>query len=92
MLDSLSVESTKWIASLPVEVDYTLSSYRTMMEGIGGHGSGSAENLVAAQALKDAIMAHFISLHQKKGNLFYHVNGAFHTYVYRENLCCPVLV
>lgn len=78
-LDSLSSESKRWIAPLPLQVDYSLSGYASMMEGMGEHGSGSAENLVASQALKDATMAYFIASHQEKGNLFYHINGAYHT-------------
>ncbi len=82
-LDSLSMASRKWIAPLPLAVDYSLPGYKSMMETMGQHGSGSAENLVASQALKDATMAHFIAAHQKEESLFYHINGAYHTQDYQ---------
>lgn len=78
-LDSLSAESEKWIASLPLSVDHSSPGYKAMMENMGGHGPGTPENLVASQALKDATMASFIFKHQKMGNLFLHINGAYHT-------------
>ncbi|HYF71120.1 MAG TPA: ChaN family lipoprotein [Ohtaekwangia sp.] len=78
-LDSLSPAIKQWIAPLPLVVDYSLSGYKSMLEGMGEHGGGSARNLVASQALKDATMASFIARHQTKGNLFYHVNGAYHS-------------
>src|SRR5690606_25570583 len=77
-LDSLSQQIQAWMTPLPLEVDYDLSGYKAMMEGMGQHGSGTARNLVAAQALKDATMAHFIAAHCA-GTLFYHINGAYHT-------------
>ncbi|WP_276370509.1 ChaN family lipoprotein [Chryseolinea sp. H1M3-3] len=82
-LDSLQLESKKWMTPLPLQVDYSLTSYKSMMEQMGQHGSGSGKNLVASQALKDATMAHFIAMHQKKGNRFFHVNGAYHTQDYQ---------
>lgn len=78
-LDSLSPEIKQWIAPLPLVVDYSLSGYKSMLEEMGDHGGGSARNLVASQALKDATMATFIARHQKRGSLFYHVNGAYHS-------------
>lgn len=36
-------------------------------------------NLVAAQALKDATMAHFIARHGAAGRLFLHFNGVYHS-------------
>ena len=78
-LDSIHIDSKKWIAPLPLEVDYSLSSYKAMMEGMGQHGDGSARNLVTSQALKDATMAHFISINLMNEGIFYHVNGAYHS-------------
>ncbi len=78
-LDSLQAESRNWMSPLPLSVDYTLPGYRAMLEGMGQHGPGSAENLVASQALKDATMAHFIQTHVVKGGIFYHINGAYHS-------------
>lgn len=78
-LDSLSNKTREWMTPLPLEVDYDLPGYKAMIEGMGQHGSGSAKNLVAAQALKDATMAHFINMHHSPGSAFYHINGAYHS-------------
>lgn len=78
-LDSLSAEAKALIAPLPITVDYAQSTYKEMAEGMGSHGGGSAKNLVAAQALKDATMAHNILKHLQDGQVFYHLNGAFHS-------------
>ncbi len=78
-LDSLSTESKRWMSPPPLQVDYSLPGYQAMLEGMQQHGAGSAENLVASQALKDATMAHFIRQHVKPGGVFYHINGAYHT-------------
>ena len=82
-LDSLSSESKKWMAPLPIGIDYSLSGYKAMMEGMGQHGNGSAANLVASQALKDATMAHFIAANLVEGGVFDHINGAYHTQDYQ---------
>lgn len=77
-LDSLSDMAKTWIAPLPVEVDLTLPGYQDMIASMGGHGGNSgAENLVKAQAIKDATMAHFI-LKNKTGK-FLHFNGSYHS-------------
>lgn len=79
-LDSLSDQSKAWIAPLPVEVDLQLPGYRKMIEEMGGHGgSGSAENLAASQAIKDATMAHFILANRDGGVRFVHLNGNYHS-------------
>lgn len=78
-LDSLSEEAKKWIAPLPIVVDLQLPGYQEMIRSMGGHGNpGSAENLVKAQAIKDATMAHFIILEQGQGTIL-HINGAYHS-------------
>lgn len=79
-LDSLSKEAKKWIAPLPVEFDSTLAGYKKMKEmmgGMGGHGGNM--NIVKAQAVKDATMAHFISENIQPGKQFVHYNGAYHS-------------
>lgn len=78
-LDTLSQETKALIVPLPLTVDYTLSNYKAMLDGMAQHGGGSAENLVASQALKDATMAHNIAKNLKVGQIFYHVNGAYHS-------------
>jgi hypothetical protein len=43
---------------------------------MGDHGT---PELVKAQAIKDATMAHFILMNYKEGTLFLHYNGAYHS-------------
>ena len=43
---------------------------------MGDHGS---PDLVKAQAMKDATMAHFILDNYKSGQTFIHYNGAYHS-------------
>lgn len=79
-LDSLSDEARRWMAPLPITVDQQLPSYQEMFAMMGGgHGGdpGGAENLVNAQAIKDATMAHFVR--QQLPRPVLHVHGAFHS-------------
>jgi uncharacterized iron-regulated protein len=75
-LNSLPESEKKWIAPLPVEYDKNLPGYVKMLEMMGGHGG---ENLPKAQAIKDATMAYFIAENLKKGKLFLHYNGSYHS-------------
>jgi len=81
-LRRLSDEARRWVAPLPIGVDPATPGYREML-GMNlqmGHGMPIApENLVAAQAVKDATMAHFIARALVPGGLFLHFNGAFHS-------------
>ena len=43
---------------------------------MGGHGS---INMADAQAIKDATMTHFIMKNWQPGNIFLHLNGAYHS-------------
>jgi uncharacterized iron-regulated protein len=81
ILDSLSQEALRYCAPLPVVVDYELPGYREMQEMMAVHGGrmGSAEYFVAAQALKDATMAHFIAVHMEAGSRMLHLNGSYHS-------------
>jgi uncharacterized iron-regulated protein len=79
-LDSLPEAEKAWVAPLPFEIDYELPAYQRMREMMGGHGHGMAvDNFVAAQASKDATMAYFIRQHRQPGQLFIHLNGAYHS-------------
>jgi uncharacterized iron-regulated protein len=92
-LDSLPKNELKWIAPLPIPFDINLSSYQNMLDMMGGHGG---EDLVKAQAVKDATMAHFILENLKPNQVFVHLNGSYHSNsfegiywylkTYRENL------
>ncbi|MDZ7775008.1 MAG: ChaN family lipoprotein [Bacteroidales bacterium] len=78
-LDSLSQEAKKWMAPLPVEFDSTLTGYEKMKEMMGGMGGHGNMNIVKAQAVKDATMAHFIAENLQPGKQFIHYNGAYHS-------------
>ncbi len=80
-LNDLNEKAKSYIAPLPIEVDYELSSYKEIEEMMGGHmgGHGGSKNMVDAQAIKDATMAYFISENWTEGEIFYHLNGLFHS-------------
>ncbi|HCQ29332.1 MAG TPA: iron-regulated protein, partial [Flavobacteriales bacterium] len=65
-----------WMAPLPIKYDPDLPGYKKMIEMMGGHGG---DNLPKAQALKDATMAYFITENWKKGKIFIHYNGTYHS-------------
>lgn len=79
VLDTLPVNEKAWIAPLPIAFDSTLPMYVKILDMMGGHGT---PELVKAQAIKDATMAHFILSHFTPGVLFLHFNGAFHSDFY----------
>lgn len=78
-LDTLSEQEKQWIAPLPISFDKDLPTYQDILEMMGDHGT---PELVKAQAIKDATMAHFILQNYKKEHLFIHFNGAFHSNYY----------
>lgn len=80
-LDSLSAEARKLLPPLPVLYDPDHPPYHAMMEMMGdmptaAHGN---DNLLRAQAIKDATMAWFILQNLQLGELFLHYNGAYHS-------------
>lgn len=75
-LDELTAEEKSWIAPLPITFDATLPKYQEILEMMGDHGT---PELVKAQAIKDATMAHFILSNYTSGHLFIHYNGAYHS-------------
>jgi uncharacterized iron-regulated protein len=81
-LEGLSGEAKQYIAPLPIAVDLATPGYREMM-GMNldmGHGMRTnPENLVAAQAVKDATMAYFIMKNRTATQLFCHFNGVYHS-------------
>ncbi|GAB3832219.1 ChaN family lipoprotein [Hymenobacter jeollabukensis] len=80
-LDALPAEEKNWLAPLPIRVDYTLPGYQGMAQMFGGDAAHAAgvQNIIQAQALKDATMAHFIRQSRQPGQLLLHVNGAYHS-------------
>jgi len=77
-LDTLSDEAKQYIAPLPIHYFEDAQCYKGMIEAMGGH-SARMKNIVKAQALKDATMAHFILKNWEEGKHFYHFNGAYHS-------------
>ena len=58
-LAGLSEESKRWIAPLPIRLNLKSPTYRDLLDLSVAHGI-RAKNFLAAQAIKDATMAHFI--------------------------------
>jgi len=75
-LDSLSVLEKEMIAPLPISFNSELPQYKKILTLLGEHGT---PNLVKAQAIKDATMAHFIVENRKKNSIFLHINGSYHS-------------
>ena len=78
-LDELDKKEKAWIAPLPIPFDPELPTYKEIIEMMGDHGT---PELVKAQAIKDATMAYFILENLKKGRLFVHYNGRYHSDYY----------
>jgi uncharacterized iron-regulated protein len=76
VLDELSEEAKQWMMPLPVEVDTDLPGYQNMLEMAQGHGG---MNIVYAQAVKDATMAHFILSNLEENSRILHLNGSYHS-------------
>jgi uncharacterized iron-regulated protein len=82
-LEELSEEAKKLIAPLPVLFDPDLPQYIKMAAMMGGQmGDHANSNILKAQALKDATMAHFILEHFEAGKVFLHFHGSFHSDFY----------
>lgn len=75
-LESLTEQEKAWIAPLPIPYDSELSKYKEILEMMGDHGT---PELVKAQAIKDATMAHFILKNHQQDHVFIHLNGAYHS-------------
>ena len=78
-LDTVSTSEKEWIAPLPVPFDAELATYQNILDMMGEHGT---PDLVKAQAIKDATMAHFILKNYVTDQLFIHYNGAYHSDYY----------
>ncbi len=81
-LAKISPLARTYIADFPVLFDPEVTTYKTMILGLGENVHGGIEpiNLAKAQAIKDATMAKFILKNYNKGDLFYHINGSWHSY------------
>lgn len=81
VLDALPAAEKAWLPPLPLKVDYELPGYKNMAKMFGGNAAHAAgvQNIIQAQALKDATMAHFLNQARPAGHLLFHVNGAYHS-------------
>ena len=84
ILDSLDAGALKWIAPMPLKVDYNEIIYTYIGESFKQMGSApmmkkNVQNIVAAQALKDATMAYLISSSMNPGDYFFHFHGELHS-------------
>ena len=87
-LSELDDEAKNYMAPLPIEIDYELPGYKEMSKMMGGHGGhGMGNNMIDAQAIKDATMAYFISENLSDEKIFYHLNGSFHS-KNKEGIVC----
>ncbi len=78
-LKSLSDEQLSFVAPLPIPFDSELKTYKEILKMMEHHAT---PELVMAQALKDATMAHFILKNYNEGKLFIHINGTYHSEYY----------
>lgn len=80
-LNSLSQKAKSHIAPLPIEVDTLTPGYADMLNMMKLHSSEGMQpmNFVAAQAVKDATMAHFINANLPTEGTFIHFNGDYHS-------------
>ena len=81
-LERLGEEARRYLAPLPIRYDADVPGYPEMLEMRLPAMTGmkaSPRNMVAAQAVKDATMAHFIAARRAQGQLFLHFNGVFHS-------------
>ncbi|SHL54891.1 ChaN family lipoprotein [Hymenobacter psychrotolerans] len=80
-LEALPASEKAWMAPLPLTVDFELPGYKNMAKMFGGDAAHAAgvQNIIQAQALKDATMAHFLHQARPEGHLLLHLNGAYHS-------------
>jgi len=76
ILDSLSTYAKQFIPELPIKIDTSIQIYKEMLDMVPDH---SNSNMVYSQGLKDATMAHFILKARTNGQIFLHINGAYHS-------------
>ena len=78
VLEKLSDQAKQWIAPLPIPLDLESPTYNDLLD-LGRAHSMDAVNFLAAQAIKDATMAHFILTNRPNEKLFIHLNGEYHS-------------
>lgn len=83
-LDSLTPKAKSYIAPLPISMDFNDKFYEQIANVFketrqAPMSSVAMGNLVKAQMVKDATMAHFIVTNLPKGGFFFHFNGELHS-------------
>lgn len=78
-LFDLPEKEKKMMVNLPFPIDYDASGYPEMMDMLGEHAGAKSKQFVLAQAIKDATMAESIIKNRRNGQLFYHINGDYHS-------------
>jgi len=78
-LEKLDAEAKKMLPPLPIPLDRELPGYKNMIAMMGVHGSTTSDNMVAAQASKDATMGYHIARAWGKGKVIIHFNGSYHS-------------
>lgn len=63
----------------PLEEYFDPSVYADMKDKMGGHIPPNMLNIQASQASKDATMAYFSIKNFKSGDLYFHIDGAYHS-------------
>ena len=78
VLKKLSPEAKAWIGP-DLEKYFDSSVYADMKDMMGGHIPPNMLNIQMAQASKDATMAHFSVKNFHKGDLYFHMDGSYHS-------------
>lgn len=90
-LDSLPQQAYQYLPPLPIHYDLEQPAYAKMMSLFGSDDNAKhsadnnpmtkykGSNLVKAQAIKDATMAHNILKNWEEGKYFLHYNGVYHS-------------
>ncbi|HET8572844.1 MAG TPA: ChaN family lipoprotein [Edaphocola sp.] len=78
-LNKLPDTEKKYMARLPVKVDLATPGYKEMEALMKEHAGDKVMNFISAQAVKDATMAESIDNSRKKGVVFLHINGNYHS-------------
>jgi len=78
VLKKLSPEAKAYIGP-DLEKSFDTIVYADMKDMMGGHVPSNMLNIQTAQASKDATMAHFSVKNFNKGDLFFHMDGSYHS-------------
>ncbi|GAB4383625.1 MAG: ChaN family lipoprotein [Salibacteraceae bacterium] len=74
-----SIGGVRWWPSDLSIINPADTNYNAMREMMGGHAGAGTDNLISAQALKDATMAWRIATNLPVSGVFVHINGSFHS-------------